>query len=143
MPGFSRPFYTMEARPVCKDAPPMSEWLQVSSENFESGERTIWYNDGAVLIIKGDGTTKEWYARPTIKDVVLMPPHASAYTEFKSTGEIVQLMYDNIYWYWGAQNIETATLLKTDIVYIDDDYNDCGCGGDYGYYSCCGKDNYR
>jgi hypothetical protein len=135
MPGFAGVFYTMEPRPVCIGLE-FNTYTQVISENFKNRERVVWYDNGSVCMTKPDGTTKIWYPRPTLKDVVLMKPNVRSYTQFKTTGEVVQLLNDNIPWYWGAQKVEIDTLKVTDVIYDDlDNVNDCGCRDDY---RCCG-----
>jgi hypothetical protein len=136
MPGFAGPFYTMEPRPVCRNAH-ISDYLEVFSENFETGERIIWYNNGNILMTKADGTTKKWYARPTLKDAVQMVANSRSYTQFKSTGEVIQVLNDNIPWYWGVQNVEINAFEMTDVIYenYEDNEDDCGCGNNI---RCCG-----
>lgn len=132
LPGFSEPFYTMEARPVFKGIW-KNDWFKVFYENSENGDTIRWYESGDVDMVKTNGSVKKWYPRPVLSDVILMRPNMGVFTQFNSSGEVAQTL-NNISWYWGINNIEIEALPITEIEYIES-LDHCGC---YNDYRCCG-----
>ena len=145
IPGSSGDFHSMEPRPVYQgvwendwcEGVWENDWCELTHHNKVTGDIITWYNNEDVILTKADGTTKTWYSQPTLKDVILMPPHSGDYTQFKSTGEVICLIQNHVGWYWGVPNsIETEALEVTlPELYDDNCKDDCGCHNDY---RCCG-----
>jgi hypothetical protein len=136
MPGISAPFTSMAHRPTFRGKWHGS-WHHAIWNDYALTSSTItWYYDGKVVVTDGNGMSETWFPRPTLADCVLTQQSGS-YTQFRSSGEVVQILNDRIPWYWGAKNKditpEEISYVRTFAEFNSND--ECGC---HNNYRCCG-----
>ena len=135
MLGISVPFTSMRKRPTFKGGWDKSWHHAVYNDYALSSETITWYFDGTVVVEDGNGMSETWFPRPTLSDCIFSL-NSGEYTQFKSSGEVVQILNDRIPWYWGAQNRDTS---PDEISYVrtfnELNREDCGCKNNY---RCCG-----